>query len=388
MTELELQGPCPWWADSAHRGRWRGRDVVAWLGAEVADDAAAERARERAQPWLGRSPPGVVPLLGFELAGRRPAWVYEPPDGVSAAVLASADRDGLPLRVATELAAGAAVALAALGDRAHAHAGPELHHVLVSPTGRLALSHLAGPGPRSPACREPRGRDDDVAVVWRLGVLLAQLLTGQAPPPVTDPSSHDAADRRLTVRMMARGGPPAPPELRAWLSALLALEPLDRPALALVGPGLTELAVQLPGPGLVEWTLDQVPVLRARAAQRPAPPALQAHAETTGDLERRPDRTEEVVLGGDLLDDDDTALSADAETTGANPSVEPGAIPVGVGPPAELLRRLRPTPLPAEHVSESMSQPLPVPPRYRALVVGAVVGLALVGLLTTWLLIR
>lgn len=384
MSEVVLAGRCPWWAESAQRARWDGRDVVAWVGPETADPAAFDRYRARAAAWVGRTGP-LVPLLAFTRLDRRPVWLYEPPTGVSTAVLVREERDGLPGRVALELCARVADALLSLGDDARTHPGPELHHVLVATDGQVALSHGAGPGPRSPACREPRGREDDGAVVWRLGVLLSALLTGQPPQPATDPSSHESAERRLAIRLLARPGPPLPAETRDFLTALLAWEPLDRPALLRVGPRLRELASALAEPGLSAWARERVPIVRVLGPAAPAAPTAEP-----GPLDVGEEHTQEVVLAAELVDDDDTALSADGDTSGQHRAItEPGAIPVGVGPPAELMRRLRATPAPPEP-SGTVTTPDPPsqPPRYGPLLAATAVGLLLAGALVGWLLWR
>ncbi len=391
--DVVLTGACGWWAESAHQARWGDRDVVAWVGPELGPDPhAVERTRERARPWVGLHHEHVLTLLDWLPVDGRPVWLYPPPDGVSAAVLLRSEREGLPLRPAVELCARVATALQSLGVHAASHPGPELHHLLVSPSGRVVLSHLAGPGPRSPARREPRGREDEVAVVWRLGVLLAELLTGQPPQPASDPAAFDSTDRRLAIRLLARPGPTVPAELRTWLSALLAWDPVDRPSLLRVGPGLTALAASLPGPDLAHFTGERVPGLRSRAVRPSVPPA--AEAAEPRPAERRSDRTEEVVIGGDLLDrDDDTAASVDAEVIDQRrPVSEPGAIPVGVGPPVEVLRRLRATPttgLFRETTSTTAptAQPVTPPPvPFRTLIAVTSVGLALCAVLTAWLL--
>ncbi len=393
--DVILAGPCPWWADAARQARWGGREVVAWVGPELGSDPRAEsRLRERAAPWIGRDQAPLLPLLDVAVVEGRPVWVYPPPDGVSAATMVRGERDsGLPGRVAIELCARIAASLERLGPDAAAWVGPELFHVLVSPGGRVALSHFAGPGPRTPARREPRGREDEVAVVWRLGVLLAELLTGQPPQPATDPSSHEASTRRLAIRLLSRSGPPLPDAVSTWLAALLAWDPVDRPALVRVAPGLDALAATLPGPDLATWTRDRVPALRSRAAPSAPPPPPPEPPEPRADDRR--DHTEEIVVPDPFLDaDEDTAVSAESEPSILHRSTpEQGTIPVAVGPPAEVVRRLRRTPSAALFRDPSASltdRPAPTAPapvsRYAALLAVAVIGFGAMGVVTAWLL--
>jgi hypothetical protein len=320
---------------------------VAWQGAVTSDEAFL-RARQRASPWFGRRDPGVLPLVDLVSHNDRPTWVYEVPDGVSARALLAgplgSTPDGLPPRVALELCAKVAHVMQALGEPAWDHPGPELGHVLVSAGGRLQLSHLGGPDVRTPARREPRGRVDAVGAVWRVGVLLAELLTGLSPLPSPDFASHEASNRRLAIRLLSRPGAPVPDVVRSWVLAMLAWEPLDRPLLLRVGPGLEELAATLGGPNHLEFLATRVPELRGRIVPPSLPPPPDIRVVTQPmEVISRPEPTEEVVVVGELPDRDDvTALSAetDPEVLRRFDRSEQGAIPVGVGPPVELLRKI------------------------------------------------
>jgi hypothetical protein len=390
--EVTLTGACHWWADAAHTARWQDRDVVVWLGPELPpDDPLGARLRERAGRWIGRSDAPLWPLLAVSAVDGRPAWIYPAATVASAAALARVAPEGWPPRAALGLCARVADALVALGSDGAQHPGPEAHHVLLTPDGGVLLSHLAGPGPRSPARREPRGREDEGATVWRVGVLLAELLTGHPPQPATDPSSHEASTRRLSIRLLARSGPPLPDEVRSWVLAMLAWETRDRPPLVLLGDRLAALAARLDGPDLAAFAADRVPVAR-QAATHPAVPVAPAPEELPED---RPDRTEEVVdpdpTDGDL-DEETVSVETDAPPPRSLPP-EQGAIPVGVGPPAELLLRMRKVPGARlwSDLTASITRPPPAGPaayRFAPLLAGSIVGMALVGALTAWLFWR
>lgn len=351
---LVLRGPCGWWGEAVRTGTWAPPDgvvlpVVALLGPELGSDEQLERARERAGPWVRRRDPGTVPLLGVEAAEGRSAWLYEPCAGVSLGLVLAAPAEPFPLRVAAEIVAAAADVLDPLGPAAQLHPGPEPDHVLLQAEGTVRIAGFVGPFAPSPAYREPRGSDDDPAVVWRLGVLLAQILTRIPPPPATDRSAHEAMFRRVLVRVLSRPGPTFPERYKDWLSGMLAWDGVDRPVLRRVASGLRELADTLPGPTFAEWARAHVPELRARGEEGdpfrlPEPPL-----DTSGSIEVRSgltgDFTQEVGPGetssSEPEPDEITAVSQDGSTPAKKRRGmrERGTIPVGVGPPPEALAR-------------------------------------------------
>ncbi len=376
-------GPCGWWAEPARVARWfpesgDPRDVLAWVGPEL-DHPDHARALERAAQWIGRRDEGVLPLLGVVPLEGRTAWLYEPRSALSLGTVLAASPDGLPHRAAIELTARVAEILEGLGPAAVGHPGPEPDHVLLKVDGEVLLAGFTGPSPRSPARREPRGRDDAEALVWRLGVLLAELLTGSPAAPATDRASHETALRRLVIRAMSRPGPAFPDRCRHWLEALLAWEAASRPVLGRVAPGLRDLARGLPGDDLAAWAAATVPPLRARTAGldslRPPEPPMHSGAILLPEV--RPDQTEEVLRVRPILPqerDDPTQISTDAtptpvheRTTGLS---EHGAIPVGVGPPVEVARK-QPT-LPRQLFDTSGQVELPTEPEARG---GRLLGL-------------
>jgi hypothetical protein len=360
---LQILGPCPWWSEAARSGRLAvdgaERPVAIVLGPEVDDPDAVGRARERASAWLGLREPGVLPLLEVLGAEGRVAWVYEACDGVSASALLAVG-EGAHLRVGTEIVAACAEVLERQHGSGRSHPGLAGDDVIVDPDGAVLVAGFVGPFAQAPVHRDPRGVDDAASTVWRLGVLLAELLTGAPPMPAADAAGHELMVRRLLVRIMSRPGPMLPDRFGDWLRGMLAWDVDQRPLLPRIGPALRELAGLLPPPDLVALGA-RVPELRVNPAPLLGAPGsatdpaiarwLQAdlRPDTPSPTERTVERTEEASWG-DLNDADDvTALSADGDPPSrVPPPPEHGAIPVQVGPPPEAVPKPRSRRLPQE----------------------------------------
>ncbi|MEZ4234894.1 MAG: hypothetical protein R3F59_01760 [Myxococcota bacterium] len=207
--------------------------VAAVLGPEVDAPGAAVRARNRAGAWVGRRDAGVLPLIDVAGAGDRVAWVYEACDGVSAGVLFDSAEAPVP-RAAVELVAACAEVLERLHAAGHRHPGPAPDDVIVDPRGEVVLAGFVGPFPQAPMQRDPQASQapESAAVVWRLGVLLAELLSGSPPPPPMDHASHEVALQRLMVRVVSQPGPILPERLGDWLRGMLAWTPTTAPSSA------------------------------------------------------------------------------------------------------------------------------------------------------------
>jgi hypothetical protein len=191
-------------------------------------------------------------------------------------------------------------------------------------------------------------------MVWRLGVLLAELLTGAPPTPSSDRAGHELVLRRLLIRVMSRPGPVFPERYRDWLVGMLAWDGDQRPPLSRVAPSLRELAGACPGPELAV-RVREVPELRQRLELPPGPPVVEPSLEiftTVPPVTMASERTEEAAFpdadhgfGDTPLMDDVTAVSLDGDAPlRAAALAEHGSIPVQVGPPAEAVRK--PTRLP------------------------------------------
>ncbi len=361
--ELVLGEAAPAWSPTATRGRYGDRPVIALLGPQV--EGAAARGRERSVAWIGREIEGVWPLLEVVEVDGRGAWLYPHHAGVSLGPLV--DGELVPMRVACEIVAELSQRVAALGPDGEGHPGPLPEDVLLDAEGRIHISGFVGPTLPDPSRHDPCPAGAGESVVYRLGVLLAELLCGSAPQSSSSRAAHESAVRRVIIRVMARPGPGLPERLRDVVQAMLAWDPTARPSLTRVGPTLALLAADLPGSSLSEWAILEVPA-RARTALPLQSP------RTTRPLRHVPreEVTRETVLAGmatlsgDPAERDDiTAISLGSEPR-VSPPRELGTIPVSVGPPPEVARK-RPT-LPAELFSDEGAAPRPAPrapPRLR-----------------------
>jgi hypothetical protein len=343
---VELLGPCDWWTSNVRSARWRpsegeSLEAAVLLGPEV-DGAAIERARERSRPWIGKQHPGVLALLAVERVGTRAGWVYEAFDGVSLGAMLRTLPGPLPQRLAAEIVASCAEILETLPLRGGLHPGLDVDDVLLRADGTVKLAGFVGPFAPSPVHRDPKGIEDSPTAVWRLGVLLARLLTGAPPGTTTDRVGHELMLRRLLIRIMSRPGPMFPERFRDWQCAMLSWSPEDRPLIARIGPGLRELAASLAEPELGAWARERVPQVRLDPRPlAPPPPILELTEVPPAHL---PERTEEALLSETPIEDDVTAISTDGDPPRPFAPPEHGTIPVHVGPPPEALSKVSPLP--------------------------------------------
>ncbi len=385
-----LDSPCPEWTPAALRGWLGGSEAVAAVRGPEDAGAGFERARVAAEPWLGRRGDGLLPLIEVAVHEGRVVWIYPRiPTLALAHLRGPADGDLLPARAAAEVVGRLASILVGLGAE---HPGPEPADVLVTPDGDLRLLGFVGPFPPTPEARAPLKGAGAPAQVYRLGVLLARLLTGTAPTTGSDRESHQARLRRVVVRAMARPGASLPERYRDWLLGMLAWEPELRPPLSAIPGGLSEAAVAATGPGLREWATGQVATRIALfhlAAEAPADAPVDElpsprSEESPAVREFTVGRTAPRLEGLDLppMDDDPTA-EAEANVhypgeSAAQPGMplEAGSIPVLVGPPPEAHRGRPKLSIPKAKDRRSRSSSLPAGAR-GWLAVGLVITLAL-----------
>lgn len=319
-SEVRLEGPMPAWGDGILRARWDGAPAAVIQGPPSVDPAALALARARAREWVGRHRPAVLPLLGVTRVHGREGWVYARPEGVSVAVLAAHRSRLPPPAVAAGIVASTCEALLALGPEGLGHPGPHPEDVLLGEDGRVTLAGFVGPAGALPAVAADEEREP--ALVWRLGALLAALLSGHAPP--------DVVEGRAWLRNVSDRVPEA---LAACLSELLARDPAQRPA-------LSEVPTRLRAAGAAElgtWTADFLPAVRRRLeAEWELPEDERENTLLPGD----PDEiTEESDLSLVFLADPVEEVTAASGGRAAWPRDLPehGAIPVGVGPPPEAV---------------------------------------------------
>ena len=369
-----VDGPSPEWIGVARRGRLVvdgvERPIRVLLGPPESQPRALDRAVERAGPWLGRVVDGLVPLLGVHAVGDRIGWVYPQSSAISAVHLIR--HDGQPVvsaRIAADIVARASGVIRAAGEL---HPGPELYDLWLDERGHVSLSGFTGPYPQSPELRAPVASTGEPGQVYRLGILLARLLTGTAPPAGNDPAHHEAVLRRLSIRAMSAPGADLPERLREYLQGMLAWDPDRRPPLSAIQAALLEAAGES-GDALPTWATAGVPGLletvRYRDAQGPdaADVTLDEPATPVDEVPfaRNDPPSAEAEVDGTIpndryswaarsIDDDDhTAESAQSQVP-SDTAVkmlqrERRIIPVDVGPPASLASRSRPR-LPAAFV--------------------------------------
>jgi hypothetical protein len=344
---LAIHGRCGWWGEAMHKALWSpdgasGRPAAVFLGPEGANAGSLSLATERARPWLGRRDAGLVPLLAIELVGahgaQRLAWVYE--DSARGSLGALAGAEPIPRSVATLIVARCAEVVEPFSAVELHHTGPAREDVLVDAEGSVAVARFVSPLAGDPSRREPRGAVDARAQVWRLGVLLAEILTGQTAPPIPDRAAHDRAIRRLLVRVMAEPGPSMSERYRDWLCSMLAWDADERPLLNRVGPGLRELAGGEADEALRRWCAERVPQMRRAAREETNPLDPQAEAWDPAYAESpAPSLEPTVEISALPLTDDDSTETSGVDDAAAELIAEPGAIPVQVGPPPEAMVR-------------------------------------------------
>lgn len=405
MDRLHLEGPLPAWSDTALEGTLgegeTARPVMVFLGPEASGDSA-EVDHEESAKWVGRTGEPLVPLLDVITHGDRSAWIHPRVEALGLVHLVDVlEGDRPPLRISAELVAAVADALVSLGSDGLHHRGPSPEDVGIDAKGGIHLLGFASPWPQSPTYRDPCAGTLQEQLVWRLGVLLAHLLGGRIPA-VSTASAHKGMLRRVLIRAMSREGPLFTERYRSWLTGMLSWDPTQRPALSSVGPGLRTVGAELAGPGLADWCATQVPG-RMRLAERAHDPVLEDTERSfepwnTGEdseefsihpAELSGSRTLPGLPLSRLPSDEVTAETTLRNTTipGFGPRVEPGTMPVGVGPPAEAMRRRPSLPVGFLDREELETEPLPADPQRSIMVAAQVALIGLLGLVTGGMLL-
>lgn len=241
---------------------------------------------------LGLDKPGLLPLVAIELVDDRVAWVHAYVDGLGLGHVVGAEGNpAIPTRAAAEVIATVAETLLSLDPDLRRNRGPEPTDLLLDPSGRVYATGFSGPFPVSPSMRAPRGEEGEPAVVYRLGVLLAHLVSGVAPQPASERTAHAALVRRVLIRAMARPGPVLTERYSDWLRGLLAWEPTERPPLSAVPAGLRKVAESMGGESLGPWAGVHVAMIRGDAVRRGNTPVHDERTDDPSDLAR----TDEIL---------------------------------------------------------------------------------------------
>ncbi|MFT7518815.1 MAG: hypothetical protein ACI9MC_000947 [Kiritimatiellia bacterium] len=371
---LELAEPSPAWMGAAHAGHLTLPDgsiqpIVALLGPENTAPDALSRARRAAAVALTLRHPGVLRLCQVAGWNGRVAWCYQDFEGICLSRLGEVEGAAMPARAAAEVVAQVAEVLLALGHAGLEHGGPELPDLLLSRTGKVQIAGFAGPFPSSPAMRAPNSDAPEAATVYRLGVLLAILISGASPVAGVDASAHSVTVRRALIRAMSRPGPVLSERYGQWVRGMLAWAPSERPPLSAVPSGLRAVAWATGGAGIAEWSELHVPdVLQQVFARADAIAVEEAEELWAGQVmvvDGPPPRrralseeltasrvgypTEEHAVGVPRpkpLEDDPTqeATIRPVDMLSEPPSIPPmsvsgSLIPVNIGPPAEVVAR-------------------------------------------------
>jgi serine/threonine-protein kinase len=245
---------------------WRGRGASAWLAydtrvdatvtlelvdADARGGAAAEEDR-RIDALAGANV--ARPVARGEAEDGSPFLVYERSAGESLAERGAP----LDLAVATAIGVQVANALASAHRTGLVHRGLTPAAIVVGDGGRVTVAGFGAPGPGGEtdatvlgdgvylAPEEVRGLAPESATdVYRLAVILHELLAGQPPFRGADLADTAGQHVRAAPPTLAAAGVDAPVGLSALLASCLAKEPAARPDATTVRDGLRTVLASL-----------------------------------------------------------------------------------------------------------------------------------------------
>jgi len=216
----------------------------------------------------------ILQLLHVTKAAGQPLWIYEAFDGVSlerVLHVLGARGEHLPIRTGLDLASATVEALcAALGTAVpsgdgsepgmrFAHPGPAPSEVLIDTEGTVKVAGFRisrqGLVPGGPAAFVPPERQDPEAdVVYGVGALMVQALSGECPAEGSEDSArHGSIVRRAMIRVLARPGEGVPDEVIQLIRDCLSIDLTTRPGLGQVAQRLVELKELVSDAQLVDW---------------------------------------------------------------------------------------------------------------------------------------
>jgi len=213
--------------------------------------------------------------------GGRAALVMEYADAVSLRRVTRylAERgQTLPVRAVLEIGASVAAGIEAAEPTNQAptpsyrvfHPGPSPDDVLVDALGRVKVAGFSvwKPGDPRPPSRlgydAPEGAHEPTATGYGVAALVVELLTGE--PPIegsTDETRHEAALRRMLVRLQSRTGEVVPKDIGELLRSAMARTPETRLSAANFTRKLREATITLHSPGLRTWSPASIPAILA-----------------------------------------------------------------------------------------------------------------------------
>lgn len=329
MGGLEWAGEAPWWCPNARVAMLRGRRVLALPGGRVPAPNEPLRA------------PGVLALAGVEERDGEAWWVY--PDVHAVSLLAGLSLRGsasLSVLASLEILECVARVFVGVGARGWEHPGPRPADLLVDVRGELLVAGFGGPRSRIAAQHAPGPGRSSSTLVFRLGVLLAELICGEVPGAPGTQEHHPTYLRRVQVRLNAAPGGPAPDGVQVLVLSMLAWEPEARPLLESLPARFEALSVGAQGPDLAMWAVRQVPALLMAVQLEDGDERTEVfHDGAVGDAAGRD--------FAHLPDDDLTDFGSEPAATEISDIPRPAAvvsvrgapIPVGVGPPPQAIKR-------------------------------------------------
>jgi len=224
--------------------------------------------------------PHVLRLLSLALAPGRaePVYAYAFTRGVSLARLMRAlraERGLLPWGVVVGVVADVARGAEAMVEATTAypgfsafHAGPTPDDILLDARGCARVSGFevwrdASVVRSSPGYGCPAGAMGEPGLVYALGALLVEMLSGERPPISGRAADrHREVVRRVQVKVLARPGDRLPEGLVDVVADCLEFEPAKRPSLRGLSDHLATLGLKAPAPELEAWAARVVPALR------------------------------------------------------------------------------------------------------------------------------
>lgn len=290
-SKLKLVGRYPAWGPDAREARLNRPDgsavstMVRVLEDKESSPQVLGRLRDDAALLSRIRHENVLHVEHVTAVGGHAAMVYEFFEAVSlrrALRFLTERGQVLPVRAALEAAAAVATALDAGattsgtaggtvgGTPRIIHTGPTPQDVVVDALGRVKVGGFSvwNVGDPVPICPPgygaPEGAHGPGALVYGVGALIVELLTGEAPlPGSVDEAMHESALRRMLIRVVSRPGEGMSQVLGETIRQVLSRTPESRPAPGVLARRLREMTITLHSPGLRTWAPASVPAILA-----------------------------------------------------------------------------------------------------------------------------